>query len=244
MIGFQATVPPVFGRSPLFPSNVSVGVSNGVVSGYNGHSVLALNGSIHGPSLNGGSLNGSSSSSNGSSPLSGSPTNGMTVPVPSSHHRSSIVATPPNILDYYPGLGGDGLRISWYHAANSRSSLHAALTGNWTLTEHTVWFLSLSFVFSSFLIFFLSLCQRVSSFPLLLAIFVVLIFTPKSVEKKGGSERESKSVWIVFKWIFGLKTIFFHSRLFSSLFSSSLFFLSFFSFSTFLIRRPTTVFYF
>ena len=130
MIGFQATVPPVFGRSPLFPSNVSVGVGNGVVSGYNGHSVLALNGSIHGPSLNGGSLNGSSSSSNGSSPLSGSPTNGMTVPVPSSHHRSSIVATPPNILDYYPGLGGDGLRISWYHAANSRSSLHAALTGN------------------------------------------------------------------------------------------------------------------
>lgn len=43
------------------------------------------------------------------------------------HSRPPI--TPPNILDYFPGLGGDGLRVSWAHAVNSRSKLNSALMG-------------------------------------------------------------------------------------------------------------------
>ena len=41
------------------------------------------------------------------------------------HHRPSI--NPPNLLDYFPGLSGDGLGITWSHAVNSRNRLVSAL---------------------------------------------------------------------------------------------------------------------
>jgi len=41
-------------------------------------------------------------------------------------------------LDYFPGLGGDGLRISWAHAVNSRSKLNAALINDDLVIEADV----------------------------------------------------------------------------------------------------------
>jgi len=52
------------------------------------------------------------------------------------HSRPPI--TPPNILDYFPGLGGDGLRVSWAHAVNSRSKLNSALMGDDLVIEADV----------------------------------------------------------------------------------------------------------
>lgn len=43
----------------------------------------------------------------------------------SHHHRQSVQS--PNLLDYFPGLSGDGLGISWAHAVNSRNRLTSAL---------------------------------------------------------------------------------------------------------------------
>lgn len=45
-----------------------------------------------------------------------------------SHHHRPVV-TPPNLLDYFPGLSGDGLGITWAHGVNSRSRLASALHG-------------------------------------------------------------------------------------------------------------------
>ncbi len=42
------------------------------------------------------------------------------------HSRAPI--PPPNLVDYFP-INGDGLRLSWAHAANSRAKLNAALRG-------------------------------------------------------------------------------------------------------------------
>jgi len=52
------------------------------------------------------------------------------------HPRAPI--TPPNLLDYFPGVGGDGLRLTWAHAANSRAKLSAALTGDEIIVEADV----------------------------------------------------------------------------------------------------------
>lgn len=49
------------------------------------------------------------------------------APPSAGFHRPPLL--PPHILDYFPGLAGDGLRISWAHAVNSRSRLNAALMG-------------------------------------------------------------------------------------------------------------------
>jgi len=51
-------------------------------------------------------------------------------------HRPAI--TPPNLLDYFPGLNNDGLRVTWFHAANTRAKLHAALQGNEIMIEADV----------------------------------------------------------------------------------------------------------
>lgn len=69
----------------------------------------------------------------GRGPIFSSHVVGHHVPVVSSvpsngfHTRPPI--SPPSILDYFPGLGGDGLRVSWAHAVNSRSKLNSALIG-------------------------------------------------------------------------------------------------------------------
>jgi len=55
------------------------------------------------------------------SPQSSSPSSGF--------QARTASLSPPNILDYFPGLGGDGLRISWAHAVNSRPLLNQALMG-------------------------------------------------------------------------------------------------------------------
>ena len=52
----------------------------------------------------------------------------VVAPAPqNAFHRPPIL--PPNILDYWPGLGNDGLHVSWAHAVNSRSKLNDALIG-------------------------------------------------------------------------------------------------------------------
>ena len=48
------------------------------------------------------------------------------VASPASFHAAR---PPPSLLDCFPGLGGDGLRVSWAHAVNSRARLAAALRG-------------------------------------------------------------------------------------------------------------------
>jgi hypothetical protein len=59
-------------------------------------------------------------------PVYGSPIFSPTPPS-AAFHRPSLL--PPHILDYFPGLAGDGLRITFAHAVNSRSRLSAALMG-------------------------------------------------------------------------------------------------------------------
>lgn len=41
------------------------------------------------------------------------------------HTRAQIS---PNLIDYFP-LNGDGLRLNWAHAVNSRSKLMSAIRG-------------------------------------------------------------------------------------------------------------------
>lgn len=51
---------------------------------------------------------------------------------PSSGYQARQASlSPPNLLDYFPGLAGDGLRLNWAHAANSRSLLNQALMGKY-----------------------------------------------------------------------------------------------------------------
>lgn len=42
--------------------------------------------------------------------------------------RSSSLSS-PNLLDYFPAIANDGLRLSWAHGVNSRSLLNQALMG-------------------------------------------------------------------------------------------------------------------
>jgi hypothetical protein len=51
------------------------------------------------------------------------------------HSRAPI--PPPNLVDYFP-INGDGLRLSWAHAANSRAKLNAALRGDELMIEGDV----------------------------------------------------------------------------------------------------------
>lgn len=51
------------------------------------------------------------------------------------HSRAPIL--PPNLVDYFP-ISGDGLRLSWAHAANSRAKLNAALRGDELMIEADV----------------------------------------------------------------------------------------------------------
>ncbi|KAI1289167.1 Uncharacterized protein HDE_08759 [Halotydeus destructor] len=62
------------------------------------------------------------------------------VPTGAHHHYQSRPSpiSPPSVLDYYPGLSGDGLRITWSHAVNSRSKLNAALMGDDLMIEADV----------------------------------------------------------------------------------------------------------
>ena len=72
------------------------------------------------------------------------PTSQSSSPSPGFQARTAPFS-PPNILDYFPGLGGDGLRVSWAHSVNSRPLLNQALMGR---------FIKFSFYFSSFIILF------------------------------------------------------------------------------------------
>lgn len=55
-------------------------------------------------------------------PSSGSHPNAANVAF---HNRAQIS---PNLIDYFP-LNGDGLRLNWAHAVNSRSKLMVAIAG-------------------------------------------------------------------------------------------------------------------
>uniref|UniRef100_T1JVH8 Menorin-like domain-containing protein n=1 Tax=Tetranychus urticae TaxID=32264 RepID=T1JVH8_TETUR len=58
---------------------------------------------------------------------------------PSSGYQARQASlSPPNLLDYFPGLAGDGLRLNWAHAANSRSLLNQALMGDELMIEADV----------------------------------------------------------------------------------------------------------
>lgn len=48
---------------------------------------------------------------------------------PSGYHSRGPIA-PPSLLDYF-SVNGDGLRVTWAHAVNSRAKLNAALRGIW-----------------------------------------------------------------------------------------------------------------
>lgn len=63
----------------------------------------------------------------GRSPLFPANSHAVTAHAPTNGYHARPSIAPPNLLDYYPGLAGDGLRITWAHAVNSRSKLNAAL---------------------------------------------------------------------------------------------------------------------
>lgn len=90
----------------------------------------------------------------GRSGLYSSPGHQVVAPAPqNAFHRPPIL--PPNILDYWPGLGNDGLHVSWAHAVNSRSKLNDALIGE-------------------------SFCTKVFPFEKCTCLFVVVVVTPVS----------------------------------------------------------------
>lgn len=76
----------------------------------------------------------SSSSSAGGSSSSSCSASSNSSGISTSVHSSSSVSpsssrspVSPNLLDYYPEINQDGLHLSWFHDANSRARLSAAL---------------------------------------------------------------------------------------------------------------------
>ncbi|RWS13144.1 DUF2181 domain containing protein-like protein [Dinothrombium tinctorium] len=57
---------------------------------------------------------------------------------PASGYSRPSTVLPPNLLDFFPNAGGDGLRIKWAHAINSRHQLSSALMSDELMIEADV----------------------------------------------------------------------------------------------------------
>lgn len=111
------------GSSSVSPSQLIQGHLQSASSpGY--HSAASSPSSSAASPVSSSSSAGCSSASSNSSGISTSVHSSSSSSVSPTSSRSPVS---PNLLDYYPELNQDGLNLSWFHDANSRARLSAAL---------------------------------------------------------------------------------------------------------------------